>query len=194
VRLPLPSQYWYRLADQVEQELNFYLLSEAATQASFPLADLLDAAVRIPISTVRRKLYEFFEQDSATETRQQVIGVLAQARDRAALDFLIPSIKKAGEINPQQAAFWIAGYDLYHQSEEVSQQAVKHKDPIVRFWLSVALLRLDENQPFVKLVTQFLEGKFELPILWGNPFALAQDVADCGPFRGLSGFPEVPPK
>ena len=182
VRLPLPSQFWYRLAERVDNELNLYLLPDAAAKANFPFEDLLDAAVRIPVSTMRRKLYEFLEQKFPKEPRQQVIQVLAQARDRAAVDFLLPSIKKAGEINPQEAAFWLAHYDLYHQSEEVSQLAVKHKDPIVRFWLSVALLRLEDYQPLVKLVTQFLEGKFELPILWGNPFDLAQQVADCGPF------------
>jgi len=58
VRLPLPNHAWYRLAHTVEKELDICLSPDAVAEARFPIDELLEAAVRIPVSTVRRAMYE----------------------------------------------------------------------------------------------------------------------------------------
>ena len=182
VRLPLPNQAWYRLADIVEKELSMRLLPEIVAEAQLPFDELMEAAIRIPVSTVRRKMYECLGEEQVPATRQQVVWALARAGDRVATDFLWPSLKEAGEFNPVETASCLARFKLYEQSVELNYLAEKHADPLVRFWLSVAAVNLGDIKAFVLLVTRYLEGKLELPILYENPFVLAQEVAACGPF------------
>ena len=59
VRLPLPNPAWYRLARLTEQQLNLYLTPEAAETPHaeaprFAFAELLEAAMYIPVSTRAR--------------------------------------------------------------------------------------------------------------------------------------------
>ena len=131
---------------------------------------------------MRGTLYEFLGEERDQKTRRQVVEALAGGRDRVALDFLWPSIEGTGEINPEQAAFWLAHYELHQMSEELLRQASGHPDPNVRFWLSIAALHLGELQPFVELTSQFMNGEVELQVTWGNPFELAEEVAGCGYF------------
>jgi hypothetical protein len=184
VRLPLPDQAWYRLAHDMTGQLNLYLTPDPGHPPSFAFDELLEASLYVPVSTLRHTLYEFLAEGRDQAARQQVVWSLAKARDRVAVDFLWPALEGAGEFNPQQAAFWLAHYDLYEQSEELNKLAKTHADAVVRFWLSVAALRLGDDQPVADLFAQILEGKLELPLLWGNPLDLADQVAACGPFLG----------
>ncbi len=61
--------------------------------------------------------------------------------------------------------------------------AKTHPDPEARFWLSLGvLIHLADLEPLIDLINRLLAGELELPLLWGNPLALASEMSGCGQY------------
>jgi hypothetical protein len=182
VRLPLPDHSWYRMGDLMYDQIELSLHPQEGKSLDYPFEELLEAALRIPLGGLRNNLYQFLDPGIPEGVRQQVAWALVRARDRNAVSFLETILEDKRASNRQEAAFWLAHYEHLYPLDEFIKLALKDQDPVVRFWLSIAMAGQDEIQPFVQLITHFLEGKIELPVLYGNPFALKAHIKECGPF------------
>jgi esterase/lipase superfamily enzyme len=123
--------------------------------------EIIEAATRVPVEVVRRRLGELATSGDEEEARA-ALSALNTLRHPAAVAPLITRLSKTDPEARQWVAADLARLNVSAAQDELRKLVRTDRDGIVRFWLAVALAGIGEPEHLDEVFAQLHKGELDI--------------------------------